>query len=320
MEIPIEAVDFPYLPHQRFLASLDDLIWAAVTVGRPNRYYVFQHGRSSVFEIIFRASLVQMALEGSVGGTRFTRTAACKSLDPSEKGAINYFLGLTLCKAFAEKFLGTSWLWHLDVFRNHLNPTLRGTERSRPDLVGQLTDGSWISFEAKGRVSPPDAKTKQKAKEQAQRVIRVQGSPVIGHYAGISYFKYETLCFFVQDQEPISENNPKAIILKADERELFRSYYEPFFSVMRSSQTDLDKSEDGVIRIYSAEMDLNLGMNADLYRLAMVEQWAEIGRLCRERQKDWAQSELHTDGLWLQAGDSWKRRIKRSGIDTFNDE
>jgi hypothetical protein len=35
--------------------SWDELLWAAITVGRPNRQYVFRHGRSSTYEALFRA-------------------------------------------------------------------------------------------------------------------------------------------------------------------------------------------------------------------------------------------------------------------------
>lgn len=44
-------------------ATWDDLLWAAVTVGRPNRNYVFLHGTASMYEALFRLSLVRMALE-----------------------------------------------------------------------------------------------------------------------------------------------------------------------------------------------------------------------------------------------------------------
>ena len=43
----------------------DDILWAAVTVGRPNRQYVFRHGVASMYEALFRWSLVRMSLEQS---------------------------------------------------------------------------------------------------------------------------------------------------------------------------------------------------------------------------------------------------------------
>lgn len=322
LAIPVEAFAFASPPAARLHVDWNDLAWAAITVGRPNRYYVFKHGRSSAYEAIFRASLLRMALEESTGGTRYSRTPACKALDPSEKGAVNYFLGLTLCKAFAEHELSVPWLWHLDVFRNTLNPQLYSAERSRPDLVGEQSNGDWIAFEAKGRVSPPDTKTKQKAKEQAERVVRVMGKPVTGHYAGISYFKKDTLSFFVQDPEPVSENSPRAITLKGEESDLFRTYYLPFVALMRSLTGRPDKSSDGVVRVHSEEIDADVGMRAELFELAAREQWAEMRRVCLAlgSQKELARSETHADGLWLRAGRSWHKRITQSNTHFTNDE
>jgi hypothetical protein len=37
--------------------SWDELLWAAVTVGRPNRQYVFRHGGASVYELCFDGHL-----------------------------------------------------------------------------------------------------------------------------------------------------------------------------------------------------------------------------------------------------------------------
>ena len=151
MFIPVESEEFPLSgPVQNgtrnHSVSWDDLLWAAITVGRPNRHYVFQHGRASLYEALFRLSSMRMLLEQRApGARRFHRTNAAKTLDPSEKGAVHYFLGLTLCKLFADKLLGAPWLLHLDVFRDRLNPTLL-QGRSRPDLVGLTFNGGWVAM------------------------------------------------------------------------------------------------------------------------------------------------------------------------------
>ena len=89
--------------------SWSEILWAAVTVGRPNRQYVFRHGLASQYEALFRWSLVRMTLEQSgLAAYRLRRTDAARTLDPSEKGAVNYFLGLAICKLFAEKLLDGS--------------------------------------------------------------------------------------------------------------------------------------------------------------------------------------------------------------------
>jgi len=121
LRIPYESEDFPHPTRNgsfELAVTWDDILWAAVMVGRPNRHYVFRHGRASHYEALFRLSLVRMALEqAGPNAYRLRRTSAAKTLDPTEKGAVSYFLGMTLCKLFASKLLNTPWLIHLDAFR-----------------------------------------------------------------------------------------------------------------------------------------------------------------------------------------------------------
>jgi hypothetical protein len=126
-----ESDSFPttVLPNgqHRLSVTWDDVLWAAVTVGRPDIFHVFRHGQSSVYEAIFRWAMVRMALQQrGPRGQKLVRTDAFKHMDPTEKGAVNYFLGLIVCKLFASKLLDSPWTLHLDVFRAVLNPRLLG--------------------------------------------------------------------------------------------------------------------------------------------------------------------------------------------------
>lgn len=66
--------------------SWDDLLWAAITIGRPNTAYVFRHGAASIHEALFRLSLMRMAFEQIPSSNRLHRTDAFRALDPTEKG------------------------------------------------------------------------------------------------------------------------------------------------------------------------------------------------------------------------------------------
>ena len=119
----------------RLTVTWDEILWAAITVGRPDLYHVFEHGESSLYEAVFRWSMIRMSLEQrGPGGNRLYRTPAFKHMDPTEKGAVNYFLGLVICKLFAARLLDAPWTLHLDIWRNILNPVLLAG-RSRPDMV-----------------------------------------------------------------------------------------------------------------------------------------------------------------------------------------
>jgi len=55
----------------------DEPLWAALTVGRPSRQYVFRHGAYSRYEVLFRCFLVQVAMEEKgMTAYRLRRTSA----------------------------------------------------------------------------------------------------------------------------------------------------------------------------------------------------------------------------------------------------
>jgi hypothetical protein len=65
-----ESEDFPttVLPNgqRRLSVTWDDVLWAAVTVGRPDLFHVFRHGEASVYEAIFRWSMVRRPCNNAV--------------------------------------------------------------------------------------------------------------------------------------------------------------------------------------------------------------------------------------------------------------
>jgi hypothetical protein len=67
LRIPYQADDFPAGTfsnnYGELSVSWDDILWAAVTVGCPNRNYVFRHADACRYEAIFRWYLVRMVLE-----------------------------------------------------------------------------------------------------------------------------------------------------------------------------------------------------------------------------------------------------------------
>ena len=172
--------------------SWDEILWAAITIGRPSTFHVFRHGQASFHEAIFRLALIRMAVEQGWNGY-LRRTDAFAALDPTEKGMVSYFLGMTLCKLFAYRLLFTPWLLHLDVFRAVLNPIILG--RSRPDSVGEDISGNWHAFECKGRSNVPSSADKAKAKAQAQRLVSVNGRKCSLQVGSFAFFRSEVLEF-----------------------------------------------------------------------------------------------------------------------------
>jgi hypothetical protein len=316
LHIDYESEDFaasaPVKNGQKSLStSWDDLLWAAVTVGRPNRHYVFRHGESSLYEALFRWSLVRMALEQSgPRGSTLRRTDAARTLDPSEKGAINYFLGLSVCKLFAAALLNTPWLLHLDVFRPMLNPVLTG--RSRPDLVGQMTDGSWLALECKGRITQPNESVKKKAKLQAQRLIRINGARPAFHVGSIAYFKNDTLKFYWRDPEP-PEGARNPIDVPYDPS-VWRHYYAPVLQLIQSDQESFDrmKQEPTLMRVDAA--DIEIGIHPQVLAVLIEARWNEARGLVESLKTDVPGIRYHPDGIAVIAGQSWLRPFESSDL------
>jgi len=293
------------------VTSWDELLWAALTVGRPNRQYVFRHGVASAYEALFRWSLVRMALEQSgPAAHRLRRTMAAKTLDPSEKGAINYFLGLAICKLFADKLLQTPWLMHLDVFRPGLNAILAG--RSRPDLVGQLLTGGWIVLECKGRVSAPSGQVKIKAKEQAERLTSVNSQSPLFSVGGIAYFRADVLRFYWRDPPPDSSRPARPIEVRADET-VWRYYYQPILALVRSQPVFHDRmlSEPALMPVEG--LDLQVGILPKVLHLLDQENWSDARFVARESTPEPDRTGYHADGIRVVAGSTWLRPFEGEG-------
>lgn len=283
----------------------DDILWAAVTVGRPNRHYVFQHGTASMYEALFRWSLVRMAIEQSGHAAfRLRRTAAFMSLDPTEKGAVSYFLGMTFCKLFSAKLLDAPWLLHLDVFRDSLNASWLG--RSRPDLIGQVTNqNTWHAFESKGRASVPDLVTKTKAKAQAQRLISVNGIACTLHIGAISFFRNDALHFYWRDPEP-ERLRPIEIPEIGD---AWRYYYSPIADLLaQRDPIGMFEQENAFVPI--TEADIEVSVHPTIARVIFQSQWQRAREIASELAQQFLEAGYQPDGLRIRAGDSWKRRFK----------
>ena len=279
-----------------------DLLWAAVTVGRPNTTYVFAHGDPSYHEALFRLSLVQMAVEQRPFSGALYRTEAFRSLDPTEKGAVSYFLGMTICKLFASTFLHTPWLLHLDVFRDQLDPALLGG-RSRPDLVGQDHAQAWHAFECKGRSSVPSAEDRLKAKRQAQRLVSVDATPTLLHVGAMSYFRSDALEFYWVDPDPEDAEALEPLKVKLPE-DAWRHYYAPALALATAEPTEARTAADVNVEVHDTILDL-----------LVAGDWAAARRRATELGPALQKGGFRADGLKVVAGKSWRRKRAPQGAE-----
>ena len=302
LHIRYTSQDFPsgIVPGRGSLRTdWDDLLWAALTVGRPNTAYVFRHRQASWYEALFRLSLVRMALEQRPWGRSLCRTRAFKALDPTEKGAVSYFLGMAVCKLFASRLLNTPWVLHLDLVREQLNPTLL-SGRSRPDLVGEGGGGEWHAFECKGRSSVPDADTRQKAKDQAQRLVRVDSTDCSLHVGAISYFRHDELEFHWRDPEPEGAEMLEPFEVRLPE-DAWRHYYEPALAIAADADTIAPSGD-------RAAADIDVEIHQAIHELLQEGAWAKARSVAREIEPKLLEAGFQPDGVKVVAGESWRRQ------------
>lgn len=202
------------------------LIRSAISVGRAELIHIVQHGEYSLFEIVYRAAMIFANLRQDEAG-QITRSEAYDGLDPSEKGAISYFVGLTIAKAFAELTLNVPWLMHLDVYRDELKVALAG--QSRPDLVGLTADGKWVAIEAKGRTNSFEMGALNNAKSQAQMLSTIGGEEPALRVGMVTHFGDGRLQFRASD--PPRDESRNRVELPLNRGRLIEGYYRPFVSV-----------------------------------------------------------------------------------------
>jgi hypothetical protein len=284
------------LGHGTLITSWDELLWAAITIGRPSTYHVFRHGPASFHEAIFRLALVRMAVEQD-GSGYLRRTDAYAGLDPTEKGMVSYFLGMVLCKVFATRLLQTPWLLHLDVFRNQLAAVNLG--RSRPDLVGEDITGKWHAFESKGRSSVPSSADKFKAKAQAQRLVSVGGVECTLHIGAFAYFRSEVLEFYWRDPEP---DQQEAFKLSKPTSE-WQFYFEPALSLA----SEMDSS---LLAADRQRADVQVQIHPTIRDLLREKEWSRARQRAVELRETLVSEGYQADGLKVTAGESWARRFE----------
>lgn len=291
----------------------DDLAWAAITIGRPDWVHVVAHGDSSLYEAIFRWSLLRMALEqAGPAAYRLRRTPAAKALDPTEKGAVNYFVGMVMCKLVAAKLLNAPWLLHLDVYGGAIAQVLTG--RSRPDLIGQIAGTSdWIVLESKGRISRPSVTDRSKAKNQALRVTNIGGA--IPRYAigAITYLKNEVLQFEWEDPVPNDNDGVKGRFeVPALSGDAWRFHYQSAVAVYRAQEGLSGASSDSSLSGRMRLADVSILIHPELLKPLLSSEWSTAKAIADRLQEAFTQEGYQHDGLRVKAGQSWLQPFKES--------
>ncbi len=289
--------------------SWGELVWAAVTMGKPGTAFLLSHGWHSVSDTIVRTHNVYANLRASA--RRYEKSTLYENLDPTEKGATSYFIGMMAAKLVGARLLDTPWLFHLSMFSS-LGGTASLVGNSSPDLIGTNTSGDWVVVEAKGRTNGYDSVAMTTAKTQTRQVRRINGTNPVLRVATQAYFS-PALRFAIDDPEEYDE---KAIDISVARESAFHRYYS--FALESTDSPTETRTVFG--RQFDFKLIEQIGVSIGVDRKARKFMSAENtsanqfeGLFGLERGRDESQSvEVFSDGLAIALDDRWsEKNMKR---------
>lgn len=273
--IPYVAENFPvrigtplFQGNHTLATDWAEIIRSAVTVGRASWADVFPHAQYSIYEATYRILICAANLKQDGSGA-LLKTGAYNQLDPSEKGAISYFLGLTMAKLFSERLLKVRWLMHLDKYPN-LGSILRKGKK-RPDFVGLDAAGNWIVVEAKGRTGPASKALMSDAKEQCRNLRSIQSQYPSLRMATAVCFKGAAAQVLLEDPEDFDED---AEVLDLSRWQLITDYYRPIVDLLDGwGAPSIAEGESTYIANPFPDFGVTVGLDKRVYDVLKKTEW-----------------------------------------------
>jgi len=296
--VDFHCSNFSSIPSGKHTIQIDwvDLVWAAITYGKRDASQLIAFQWHSLAELVVKAHSVYAYLRS--GSTGYEKSDLYSSLDATEKGAASYFLGMTMCKIFADQKLSTPWLFHLSLATsNGASIVFNKMSKERPDLIGLTTGNDWIVAEAKGRSKQFSLKALRKAKKQSTMVLSVNGiSPI--HRFGIQSCFDPQLMVHVEDPPASREAYP----VELDLHEAFTDYYTISSALSRYGEKRLINGTE-----YLVINDLRSGLSVGLPKyIASGGPGAEASQeIIRQTNKISEQEKIYSDGFYVRLDDRW---------------
>jgi len=152
--------------------SWHEIVWAAMTMGKPGVAFLLSHGWHSVSDLVVRSHTIYANLRES--SPYVERSSLYASLDPTEKSGVSYFIGMVAAKVLGARLLDTPWLFHVSMIKT-LGGAVALKGNSQPDLIGLRRNRDWVVAEAKGRTWGFSASAMAAAKLQTRQLRNING-------------------------------------------------------------------------------------------------------------------------------------------------
>lgn len=300
--------------------TVQELMWSAITVGRANFIDVLSNGIYSEYEILYRASIVFANI--AQNGVTLVKSSAYENLDPSEKGAVSYFLGLTFTKLLSAKLLNIPWLLHIDVYREQFTRNGQafgfGSSRSRPDLIGLDNLMRWIVIESKGRTNSMRGNVLEVAKNQTKKLRKIGTEDPELRVALVTHFTNGQLIVDWSDPEGFNEDY---FDIQTDTEEYLANYYKLIFNILSSKNNDT-KEFNGFITYTFDNINLTIGLARKIFNAYKTLSLKTIVHINIFKPEQFSSIEdqdffVGIDGIVVGLGSNWRELIKTNK--KFND-
>ncbi|MFC9838859.1 hypothetical protein ACFVKB_34375 [Rhodococcus sp. NPDC127530] len=291
-----------------------DLMRAAATIG------VTPFGRSAhrypaSIDLLWRAAMAQANLQER--HTHWERSDSYCRMNPTEKGAVSYFLGQVQAKLAAEQIFGIATFAH---FESYLEAIGQRSNQSRPDFIGFNNRGNtFVTVEAKGRFGKhPADRYVQAAKKQAQTVSSSRSSGTDHVYAQVAHFESGVWTADLHDPPSVRQTNgpdPSAVTF---------AHYWPTVAAInerrRLLETSLDLSDaqelEGTRSALFPEVGFALGVPEDIADSVTVAAQSALASKHLDRQQRFPDL---LDATSIDAEEAHARRTDDPRVSVGND-
>lgn len=280
--------------------SWHEIVWAAMTMGKPGVAFLLAHGWHSVSDLVVRSHTVYANLRESA--LFIERTSLYKGLDPTEKSGVSYFMGMLAAKVLGARLLDTPWLFHLSMAKA-LGGTVAVKGASQPDLIGLRRNREWVVAEAKGRTWGYSAPAMAAAKLQTRQLRTINGKfPSLRVAVQASFNPH--MEWAIEDPEEFEENAPD---LKFDVEGAMELYYSAPSAVSAGAPTRRIRERDFFVRELP-EIGVTLGIAREVrdrvQNRAMSAAEAFVQDQSPEPQRD-GDFVVFADGLAISLDERW---------------
>lgn len=307
--------------------SKASLVHAALTVGREHWSAVYAAPPFSTYEAEFRSNLVRAFLMEYARSGRSPYWAASPAygrespagwvmapgLEPSEKGAVSFFLGMAMTSLLADRLLNVPWILHYSTYgpRFGVSPT-SGAGRRLPDFIAfEPIQSKWFQFESKGRSRVVSGKTRialqEAAKEQARVKLVYRGTFADLRVASITDFDAGMLR--VEWLDPPNDQDIEPIGLDSDPATFILEYYRLLINVLGTdpAEEQQERAERLFRTIRLEHADLRIGLDAALFDAAREGDSDRLLASVSEPRRpiEWGHTYVGRDGVLVELGRTW---------------